>query len=79
MTKPFSNNLFITLLLILTVFYKDVLHLASNSILENILVAFHHVGAEDSLIMFHSYVDTRQSQVPFEHSGAPFLRTQVSD
>uniref|UniRef100_A0A8C2HHV9 Tetratricopeptide repeat protein 30 n=1 Tax=Cyprinus carpio TaxID=7962 RepID=A0A8C2HHV9_CYPCA len=26
-----------------------------------------------------TYVDTRQSQVPFEHSGAPFLRTQVSD
>jgi len=64
---------------VLTVFYEDVLHLASKTILENVPVAFYHVGAEDSLIMFHSYVDTRQSQVPIEHSGAPFLRTQVSD
>lgn len=78
MTKFSSTHLF-TLYHILTVFYKDVLHLARKTILEDILVAFHHVGAEDSLIMFHSYVDSRQSQVPLENSGAPFLRTQVSD
>lgn len=73
-----SYSIITSQLHILTVFYKDVLHLAGKTILETLLVAFYHVGAEDSPVMIHGYVDARQSHISLQHSRAPFLRGKKS-
>lgn len=58
----------------LTVLYEDILGLSREALSYDVLIAVHHVGAEDPLIMFHADVDAGLPHVSFQHPGTTFLK-----
>lgn len=58
----------------LTVFSEDVDCLFSQTVLDDVLVGLHHVGAEDPLVVLLGHVGSGCSCVTFQQVRAAFLK-----